>query len=179
MKWRSGTLDDLYFEWLYFQISNFDQYTHDHYWNLARALYRSEFKCYVLNDDNRIMDGLELRTLFLDEEELDNDPYWETLPCSIFEMLVALARRLEYEGGRSVAENFWMFIWNMHLHDWDDHHPKRELNLRVKEQVRILNRRLYSYDGSDGGLFPLHHPLEDQRHIEIWYQMAAYLREEV
>jgi hypothetical protein len=39
-----------------------------------------------------------------------------------------------------------------------------------------LNRRLYTTSGY-GGLFPLEEPKEDQRKVEIWYQMMAYLGE--
>ena len=43
----------------------------------------------------------------------------------------------------------------------------------------ILNKfidRTYRASGY-GGLFPLRHSKEDQRKVEIWYQMAAYLIE--
>jgi hypothetical protein len=46
----------------------------------------------------------------------------------------------------------------------------------VDAAVGTLVERRYSYSG-DGGLFPLDYPEEDQRGIEIWYQMSAYLAE--
>lgn len=180
MKWRSGTLDDLYFEWLYEQIADIDttdpRKTH---WRLMRTLYCEEFVPRIANDDNRAQDGLELRDLFSFEEEVFFDSYWDTLPCSIFEMLIALARRMEFEGGRSVEHWFWVFIHNMGMGDWDDTTPTHFLNRCTYLAAKKLNNREYTYYGRNGGLFPLNHPQEDQREVELWYQMAAYLREEV
>lgn len=185
MKWRSGTLDDLYFEWLYEQVADLDTTDPRHtHWQLMRRLYCTEFKPYVANDDNRAQDGLELRDLFSFEEGEFFDPHWDTLPCSIFEMLIALARRMEFEGGRSVEHWFWVFMNNMTNTNsgWSDqvwNMNPRYANLRIDTMTNTLNERLYSENGEGGGLFPLKDPPEDQRGVELWYQMAAYLREEV
>ena len=48
----------------------------------------------------------------------------------------------------------------------------------VQERVDVFLDRAYSPDGT-GGLFPLHEPDEDQRQVELWYQMSAYLLERV
>jgi hypothetical protein len=51
-------------------------------------------------------------------------------------------------------------------YDWED----------VDEALSALIYRTYDRDGT-GGLFPLTHPEEDQRKVEIWYQLNAYLLE--
>lgn len=186
MRWRAGTLDDLYFEWLYAEVAPLEDLNPVRtYWNLLRELYSREFLYFVPNDDNRAMDGLELRQEFLFEEDLDNDPYWDELPCSVLEMLVALARRAEFEGGSRTEHWFWLFIHNLGLDIFTDEfcdqgdsgwHVMVDI---AQTAVETLNSRSYSYTGHDGGLFPLVSPEEDQRDVEIWYQLAAYLREEV
>lgn len=186
MKWRSGTLDDLYFEWLYEQVADVNEIDpRKTYWDLLRKLYCSEFLYFIPNDDNRAQDGFELRDFFLQEEGLQPDPYWETLPCSIFEMLVSLARRMEFEGGRSVVHWFWQFIRNLELDIFTDEFCMESASgyhvmvYIAQSAVEALNSRSYSYSGHDGGLFPLNDPEEDQSEVELWYQMSAYLREEV
>jgi hypothetical protein len=47
----------------------------------------------------------------------------------------------------------------------------------VDEVVQRVVFRKYARNGH-GGLFPLRHADEDQRDIEIWYQLSAYLLEE-
>ena len=46
----------------------------------------------------------------------------------------------------------------------------------INEAFQMINERSYAFDGY-GGLFPLRKPHQDQRNIEIWYQMQAYLME--
>lgn len=179
MRWRSGTLDDLYFEWLYEQIALIRPLESQNYWNLTRELYCIEFLYFVPNDDNRAMDGLELREEFLWSEDVASDPYWDELPCSIFEMLVALARRVEYQGGGTVFESFWRFMQHMGLDLLHDGVPDLYLKAEVRRAAHALNHRTYSTDGHNGGLFPLYSGEEDQRNVEIWHQMASYLREGV
>ena len=48
--------------------------------------------------------------------------------------------------------------------------------LEVKAAVECLLERRYLEDG-DGGLFPLKCPRKDQRRVEIWYQMSAWVIE--
>ena len=57
--------------------------------------------------------------------------------------------------------------------DNPDFDIRRIVDIKIR---RILNRE-YHPDG-DGGLFPLMNPREDQRGVEIWYQMSAYLLEQ-
>jgi hypothetical protein len=46
----------------------------------------------------------------------------------------------------------------------------------VNQILTNLVERTYQKNGK-GGLFPLKQPAKDQRRVEIWYQMAAYLNE--
>jgi hypothetical protein len=169
-------LDELYFTWLYGQVA-------DHtltdprmtYWNLFRALYQKEFAWFVPNDDNRAIDGLLMRQSFAEERGLMvTDEYWLRLGCSMLELLIAIARRLQFEGEHTVSFWFWHLIRNIgFLGFYDD----RKLPLRrIDSRLDMIIWRTYE-DNGGGGLFPLRRPSKDQRKVEIWYQLSAYLLE--
>jgi hypothetical protein len=64
-------------------------------------------------------------------------------------------------------------IRNLGLIDTND------TNTDVKEVNAIIKRvvdRTYQHNGH-GGLFPLRLATSDQRKVEIWYQLSAYLSE--
>ena len=135
---------------------------------LFNAAWLTVYKYYVPNDDNRAHDGLDLRGRFERETSV-------TLPnlgkCTMLEFLVALSIRLnetvyDYDDPDQVSDWFWELIDNLEV----DRH-------KLEDIFQRLNGRTYDYDGGNGGLFPLNNPREDQREIEIWYQMMAYLSE--
>jgi len=172
-----GPLDELYFQWLYRQVAPIRLKNPARtYWSLLRQLHAKEFVWFVPNDDNRVMDGKDLRYGFLEAigEDHFHHPTFMTLECSILEMLIALARRLSFNGGGASQEWFWHLMNNLGLRGCNDAEPG------PPEVIdHILNRvieRTYNYDGS-GGLFPLKETNVDQRSVEIWYQMTSYLIE--
>lgn len=176
----TGTLDDAYFEWLYSQIGPLrNRNPERNFWKLCRKLYVTEFIWFVPNDDNRVEDAKELRLEFLSSARQSfDDPYnlWITQGCSILEMLVALARLAAFESGRLAVEWFWRFLHNLELDVYSDLVYEISIEEEVEEVLDRLNKREYSYDGK-GGLFPLRHASQDQRDVELWYQMASYLLE--
>lgn len=177
-------LDDAYFEWLYGQIGPLKNRNPErNFWHLCRKLHSTEFTWFIPNDDNRVEDGKELRLLFMDStrRRLD-DPHnlWRDLGCSMFEMLVALAKIAAFDSGRSQVEWFWRMMHNLGLDSYSDAVYSRSVRDGIDEGVEEildrLNERTYSRNG-DGGLFPLRRPHEDQREVELWYQLSAYLQE--
>lgn len=173
-----GTLDDRYFEWLYGlvrAVSNKNP-ARSH-WHLCRQLYTTRFFHFVPNDDNRALDGLELRYEFIEEtEETDIDASWMLLECSILEMMIALARRAAFESDSEPADWFGIFLGNLEIDRYTDNVYNDHIAKEVKEKLDRLNRRTYGKDGT-GGLFPLREAQQDQRTVELWYQMSAYLIE--
>lgn len=169
-------LDELYFVWLYAQVGTVRQRkSKNTYWNLLRLLYTKEFVWWVPNDDNRAQDGRELRTEFLLEERITpSNEQWEALGCDLFELLVALSRRLSFITGEESRTWFWIMIENLGLYQYNDRVdiPKD----RVEEILEGLIYRTYDPDGN-GGLFPLRNPTVDQRQVELWYQASAYIAE--
>lgn len=142
-----------------------------------RQLYVKEFVWLIPNDDNRAEDGKALRYEFINEQGIDEvDQEWLDLGCSFLEMLIALARRAAFESDDEVVEWFWRFIFNLGLNNHTDSAYTRETEREVDNVLDAVIFRTYDADGL-GGLFPLTHPRQDQRKVELWYQLAAYLTE--
>lgn len=174
----STLLDEEYFVWLYTQVGNPNlknpSRTH---WSLTRQLFTKEFLWFVPNDDNRVEDGKYLRYEFLETNGIESpDSNWMGLGCSMLEMLIGLSRRLSWQSDGEPREWFWELLENIEIAQYND----REYNTDKKIADRIdevLNRviwRTYDQDGV-GGLFPLMEADKDQRKVEIWYQLSAYL----
>ena len=178
----AGPLDEAYLTWLYGQVSSVQNTnTSNNHWKLLGVLYRTAFSGYVPNDDNRSADGKDLRIEFLQQTGYPlYDPYgtWFDLDCSMFEMILALSRRASFEDESqgTPVEWFWRMIHNLELDGYTDNIFEIAIQEEVEEVLDRVNRRTYSRDGS-GGLFPLHSAKEDQRTVELWTQMSAYLLE--
>lgn len=145
---------------------------------VAEAMMRFPFTWFVPNDDNRLIDGNALRSQYHSEcGGVYTGPDDE---CSVLEMMVALAKRLDADilydwslGDRS-ADWFWLMMDNCGLSQYgpDDDNV---FNLRaINETLDSIVRRDYGEDGT-GGLWPLEDPNTDQREVEIWYQMHEFL----
>lgn len=166
----SEPIEGQYFDWLCAKV--LDPKTND-YRDLLRTLYCTEFVWDpVPNDYNRAEDGIELRQDYTRTAHVSRKGDWYTSPCSVFEVLVALAMRAASQSEISVRDWFWIFIENLGLDEYrrtydDDKHAIEE----------ILNRFIWrTYDSrGHGGLFPMRHTQTDQRQIEIWYQLSEYL----
>jgi hypothetical protein len=174
----NGTIDDLYFEWLYGQIAAVtNRNPARSYWSLARQLYTTEFAWFIPNDDNRAEDGKELRNEFIDLTKANVTQDWMDLNCSMLEMLIALARRASFETGLEPLWWFWKLMDNIELKNYTDITYNVAVTQDVQEKLERVCQRTYRKNGR-GGLFPLSHTIKDQTEVELWYQMAAYLLEE-
>ena len=146
----------------------------DNYFNMLNILHNMDFYSLIPNDDNRGEDGKQLRDGFHLSVNLKN--------CTVFEMLVGLSIRLEFETAQSqwektVAEWFWILIDNLGLGLYDDDmYKSMKPRAEIEEIVQKMLDRKYDCNGN-GGLFPLKNPRKDQRKVEIWYQMSEYLIE--
>lgn len=172
----SELLDEEYLTWLYSQVGSVK--TRDQqktYWSLFRALFTKEFVWIIPNDDNRVEEGKYLRNEFMEDHDWDEiDPDWFDMGCSMLEMLIALSRRLSFEAGGEPREWFFELLENLGLYDYTD--SKTFSRDEVEDVLDSVIWRTYAYDGT-GGLFPLQDPGEDQREVEIWYQLNAYIME--
>jgi hypothetical protein len=131
-------------------------------------------------DGNRAEDGINLRYRFGYEkgyEDCQIASCLDTKPCSVLEMLVALAMRCEEHImddpalGNRLGKWFWSMIENLGLSSMSDRKFNRSFTAGVVK--RFLNRE-YDPDGK-GGLFIIKNRKIDLRREEIWYQMCWYL----
>jgi hypothetical protein len=172
-------LDRPYLEWLYRQVDYPDtEDTSQTFWKLFEQLYNSEALWLVPHDDNRLQDGKDLRQKFAETlpEPID-DPEWMGLECSVLELIIGLAYRMFYEDamGRPTEYWFWKLLENLKLERCTDR--SRFSKRRVDDTIKRVLHREYETDG-DGGFFPLKHPDGDQRDVELWYQLCAYMLEQ-
>jgi hypothetical protein len=125
----------------------------------------------VQHDENRIADARYLREEF--SEGAAFTPSMEAV--SVLEVLIGLSRRLEFLTSWPADTWAWKLLKNLHLHSMYDPLTHRKADI-LDQTIASLIWRTYESNGQ-GGLFPLKHPEEDQRRIEIWYQMNAYVIE--
>jgi hypothetical protein len=174
----SKPLDELYFTWLYRQVCSDDSVNPTRtYWNLLKLLHVKEFLWIIPNDDNRAEDGRALRLEFLEESGIqDVDENWLHLGCSMLELIIALSRRIAFEAEGNPRDWFWELIGNLGLDKYDDREniPKDVVD-EILDQIIF---RTYSRKGR-GGLFPLRRECEDQRDVELLYQMNSYILERI
>lgn len=169
----------IYFEWLENQVLYFDD--RNTYHKLLSKLHSLPYISVIEQDENRASDGIYLRNLYFGEYDVDRNIIDSS--CSFFEFLLGLARRMNFVFS-SVYEDrtkdcFWTLIRNMTDTDptnlSDDIFGEYEHAIVCEAVDRIIYRK-YHEDGT-GGLFPLKHPRENQRNVEVWYQMNQYLAE--
>lgn len=161
-------------------IDVYDSHEEEMEFQLLQRLFGMEFYSLIPNDDNRGMDGIELREQFIDQGGGQHVlPFG---PCTVLEMLIGLSYRLEFETTQSKWEKtprewFWILIDNLNL----DFRSYPDLNIEdyrelIFESVTLFLERGYKSNG-EGGLFPLKNPKKDQKKVEIWYQMTNFVVE--
>jgi hypothetical protein len=174
-------LDERYFVWLYSQVADPTIKDPDlTCWRLFKQLYERPFVWFVSMDDNRVGDGKELRLAFLRSEGLqvsDVDHEWVEIGCSFLELMIAISGRLQYQldPDSTLAYWFWeVLMENIGLHNYNDGAYFEQCD--VDEVLNRVIFRQYEPDGT-GGFFPLQHPEKDQRGVELWVQLSAYVIE--
>lgn len=170
----SELLDDRYLDWLYAMVGL--QEENVHHYHLMKQLLSREFVYMpaAVGDGNRAADGMYLRRQFAKSDiSIRPDEDWFKIACSILEMMIGLSRHLAFNAEGEVGEWFWHLVNNLGLTRYND---GRWNGRRIDEVIERLVWRQYSYDGN-GGLFPLLRPHDDQRYVELWFQMEAYILE--
>ena len=98
------------------------------YWKACGILFYTPFEARVFRDDNRAADGLTLRQAFVDQTGC-YIPDGEYMPeCSVLEMMIALAQRIEFDNlhdpdlGDRTSEWFWLMFHNLGLDLYSDNY---------------------------------------------------------
>lgn len=177
------TKDELlnrYFDWMY-QLVVDDRYSKS-YRKLFVRLHDTEFTYTIPMDGNRAEDGIDLRYRFGREQHYNDRmiaSFLDDRPCSVLEMMIALSIRCEEhimddpDIGDRTGQWFWAMIASLGLGSMYDARFDRD---RVDDILARFLERDYARNG-EGGLFTVNLCRQDMRSIEIWYQMACYLKE--
>lgn len=168
-------VDTAYYDWLLEQIKYYPG-ENDNVDTALELMFDTPFRWTVENDDNRLEDGLQLRSIFMDDEGWNTNPFFEE-SCSVLEVLIALAIRIENDimwDGQSNRTDKWF---------WEMYDNLGFNNVDVSDYMGLLDTfldRKYDKNGK-GGLFPLNknntNRRNNQRKIEIWEQAQLYLME--
>ena len=166
-----------YFDWMYDLMCDGRFAGRITYRQLFKALHDIEFVYFVPHDENRAEDGVALRYRYCYLHDCEDLEHYLDGPCSVLEMMVALAIRCEErimsdpDKGDRTAQWFWSMIISLGLGSMTDYNFDEEL---VNDAIaRFLNRE-YEPDGK-GGLFTVRKWNRDARTAEIWHQLLAYL----
>ena len=166
-----------YFDWMYDMMCEGRFAKTITYRQLFRFLHDVEFTYFIPHDENRAKDGISLRYKYCVLNNCKDLEYCLDGPCSILEMMVALAIRCEEnimsdpDKGDRTAQWFWVMMTSLGLSSMTDYNFNEWL---VNDVVtRFLNRD-YDEDGK-GGLFTIKGWNRDAREAEIWHQLMAYL----
>ena len=174
---RNTRIEQDYFEWIYGIVCN-DRFSEDNsYRMILEHLNEIELIYLIQKDDNRAKDGVKLRYrygYFTHNYGIEDDILG---PCSVLEMMVALAIRCEEtimcntKLGDRTGQWFWSMVNNLELGSMTDRNYDQEY---VDQCAHRLLYREYDADGR-GGLFTVRNCEYDLRKMEIWSQLMRYI----
>lgn len=169
-------IDERYFEWLLDLVYTGKYSPEISYRKLLIHLHERDFIPKLRRDKNRASDGVDLRRRFALLTNIDEQYISKNKPCSVLEMMVALAIRCEETimdsslYGDRTRQWFWEMMKNLELTSMtDDKYDRQYVNFIIDR----FNSRKYHQDGR-GSLFVVR-TNRDMRRVEIWYQMMWYL----
>lgn len=175
-------ITEQYYDWLYKIVCGEWEPRNLSFHRLLMHLYNRNFTPACEMDSCRATDGVALRYRFATENDIPYakiDEVFQGVQCSMLEMMVALATRIEEHimedrsAGNRVGQWFWSMIVSLGMAAMDD---SRFNENRADFIIDRFMCRGYQPNGA-GGLFTLNHPTEDIRQLDIWYQLMAYLQE--
>lgn len=180
-------MENGYFCWLCGLV---DGYFGRNYRKLLWKLFMTEYVWELEYDENRAADGIFLRKNYCQETGWSDDIYglappfgsrndWLESPCSVLEMMVALAKRAEDyimqdpQFGDRTSVWFWLMIENLGLKKYDDYHY---FEPEIDRILFSFLHRKYDKNGN-GSAFPIRKNTRDMRKTDLWWQLNAYLEE--
>ena len=167
-----------YFNWMYDLVCKNRFSDANSYRKLLTYLHEVEFTYRYKKDEDRAYDGVNLRHRFalLSNNYSYVDKCLAGDPCSIFEMMLALAIRCEDTMddpliGDRTGQWFWRMIVSLGLGGMTDSHFDEQA---AEYSIDKFLQRDYSPDGR-GGLFTIKGCEYDLRRVPIWDQLCYYL----
>lgn len=144
---------------------------------LLRRLHEITFYSVLPEDESRAEDGVNLRYRFAVDNDCCGIEDYIDGPCSVLEMMAALALMCEEDImgdpriGDRTGQWFWKMIVNLGLGGLSDDRFDADL---VDSVIDRFLEREYEPDG-EGGLFVIRNCEHDLRDVEIWHQLCWYL----
>ena len=175
-RYSDGIINE-YFEWLYAMVCEHRYSKEISFRKLLMRLHDTEFRYSIPNDQNRAENGVYLRWRFACDCGMREVPDVLDGPCSVLEMMVALAIQCEEtimddpSFGNRLGQWFWGMIANLGLGAMTDERFNRNY---VDETIDRFLDREYEPDGK-GGLFTVRDCHRDMRDVEIFWQLCYYL----
>lgn len=169
-----------YFKWICDLVSVRFRNGGASYKKLLRYLFDVEFVAMIGRDENRAVDGKDLKYRYAYDKGLTYetvDQYIYDERCSMLEMLVALANRIEEQImcdpdiGNRTGKWFWDMVENIGLADMTD--SKFDMQNVSMIIYRFIHRE-YEPNGR-GGVVCIPGCEHDLREVEIWCQVMWYL----
>ena len=171
-----------YFEWLCDFVYDEKRMSRGLSYNkMFSFLFDTPFHWIMTMDENRAADGIDLRYRYGRERGIA-DPiiasYLDDRECSMLEMMVALALRMENQimenpdVGNRVGQWFWDMVVSLDINMPDSRFDYG----RFERCIETFTARSFKPNG-EGGLFTVTTTAKDMRNTEIWYQMCYYVDE--
>lgn len=152
------------------------------YYMLCQQLHETTFRAMIPYDRNRAKDGLDLRDRYFRQTKSMPDVMVLNRECTVLEMLVALALRMEFEDRDGTCQKwFYQMISNLGLDIFTDtlmgRDPDESTAASIKAALDDFMDRRYKKDGTGHNIFITYDSLRNMKFEEIYYQMARYLEE--
>lgn len=170
--------------------------------DLCRLMFSMDFIWNDISEDGiRAKDATDIRKIYAEnvgevcgKNEREIDRIWKSVhgKCSVLELIFSMCMKLdemvnEGKEGEMIPCFFSILCGNIGFlpvvvaENSEENQPSEALMTNWKACIERLMNRKYEPDGSQGGLFPLKKWSEkdgkDQRTVSIWYQMNAWLNE--
>lgn len=156
--------DELYLRWLIDLVTTPDEA--NRYQEIFKLLYSQPYVPVHIMDENRAIDGIELRQEWLDlyDEHAYIYDGWLEESCSLLEMLVALAKRANFTATSMTTDAWFKTILD-------------NLSLRIPD-VNFQENKNRVYDILDlmerGEISPFATDYQDYKD-QLWNQMMEYI----
>jgi hypothetical protein len=178
-------LNDLYFAWLYKQVASVESRNLARtYWKLLRILFTKEYIWSHPRDENRALEGINLRREFVGEtnSSTSRDPGFFDEPCDMLELLVVLVRKLAYDDLDERPEEYWFheLLNNLGLSEFTDARLGDENVHDIQNVLDIAVNQRYPARGKRNTveLFPLSRGSRlNSQETELLIKAEAYLAE--
>lgn len=167
----------LFFDWKYYLVGQDKPY-----FKLFNKLDNIEYKYILSMDENRLIEGIELRYIIANDLGIDTKDVmaeYDSNKCSVLDMLIALSIDCEEkimwdpDLGNRTDKWFWEMLTNLNLQNMTDELYDDDY---VEEVILKWLNRDYDYCGR-GNIFYIKNPRQDLRKIDTWYQLRWYIED--